>query len=145
MLIALDLIRNFDQTPPVFGRIRHQLVDEQSDGLDRRLGNVAFDGGPTYVTLIWEVLRMRVRGSVPKLQNVPEVSLIGARAESLVKLKGNFDRDPFGDIKLSLSADEGQLMVASLTDAQRAEMRENALNDDDSRRFSRSGNPRWKM
>jgi len=99
------------------------------------------DGGPTYVTLIWEALRMRVKGSVPKLQKVPQISLIGARGEGLVKLKGNFHRDPFGDIKLSLSADEGQLMVASLTDTQRAEMRQNALDSDELEAFLEDWGP----
>lgn len=93
------------------------------------------DGGPTYVTLIWEALRMRVKSSAPKLQKVPLISLIGAHAEGLVKLKGNFNRDPFGNIKLSLSADEGQLMVASLSDAHRADMRQNALDGDELEAF----------
>lgn len=93
------------------------------------------DGGPTYVTLIWEALRMRVKGSVPKLQKVPAVSLIGAHAEGLVKLRGNLNRDPFGDITLSLSTDEAQLLSASLTDSQRAERRQNELNDDEIEAF----------
>lgn len=93
------------------------------------------DGGPTYVTLIWEALRMKVKGPVPKLQKVPEISLIGARAEGLVKLKGNFTRDPFGDMKLSLSADEGHLAAASLTDSEREGMRKDALDPDELEAF----------
>lgn len=93
------------------------------------------EGGPTYVTLIWEALRMKVKGPVPKLQKLPEISLIGARAEGLVKLEGKFNRDPFGDIKLTLSADEGQLALASLTGEQRAAMRQNALDGDELEAF----------
>lgn len=66
----------------------------------------SFESGPSYVTLIWEALRLRVKGAIPKLQAQETVSLLGAKALGLVKIKGNVDRNLWGDLTLRLSDDE---------------------------------------
>ncbi len=74
----------------------------------------ALDGGPSYATLIWDAVRLRVRGQVPKLQHDKRVSLLGARSWGLVKLKGDIDRDPFGEVHMTLSTAEQELFAASM-------------------------------
>lgn len=74
----------------------------------------SLEGGPTHITLIWEALRFRVAGATPKLQANKTVSLLGAKALGLAKLKGHIERDPFGDVKVELSEKEGALFAASI-------------------------------
>lgn len=84
-------------------------------------------GGPTYVTLIWEAIRLRIAGTVPDLMNIPRVSLLGAKEKGLVKLEGDIERDPFGNIRVVLSEEEGALMMESLSPEQRAESSRSAF------------------
>ena len=72
------------------------------------------EGGPSYVTLIWEALRFSVKGAIPKLQAQETVSLLGAKALGLVKLKGNVQCNPWGDLTLNLSEEETRLIVDSV-------------------------------
>ncbi len=74
----------------------------------------SFDGGPSYVTLVWEALRLRVKGAIPKLQANETVSLLGAKALSQVKLKGNVNRNPWGDLTITLSDKENTLLMDSV-------------------------------
>lgn len=74
----------------------------------------SFEGGPSYVTLIWEAIRLRVKGATPKLQTNDTVSLLGAKALGQVKLKGDVRRNPWGDITLGLSDEESKLLVDSV-------------------------------
>ena len=71
----------------------------------------SFKGGPSYVTLIWEALRLRVRCALPKLQAQETVSLLGAKALGLTKLKGDVDRNPWGDLTIRLSDEENRLLA----------------------------------
>lgn len=64
--------------------------------------------------MIWEALRFRVAGATPKLRANKTVSLLGAQALGLAKLKGHVERDPFGDVTLGLSEGEGALFAASI-------------------------------
>ena len=95
----------------------------------------SWDGGPSYMTLIWDAVRLRVKGPVPKLQNVDRVSLLGARALGLAKIKGNVDRDPFGEVSIKLSDAEMELMTASLPPEHVAEVPTPALDDDQLEEF----------
>jgi hypothetical protein len=75
----------------------------------------SFEGGPSYVTLIWEAIRLRVKGAIPKLQANETVSLLGAKALGQVKLKGNVQRNPWGDLTLRLSDEENKLLARSVS------------------------------
>lgn len=75
----------------------------------------SLEGGPSHITLIWEALRFRVSGATPKLMANKTVSLLGAHALGLAKLKGHVERDPFGDVTLKLSEEEGELFAASIS------------------------------
>lgn len=74
----------------------------------------SFEGGPSYVTLIWEALHLRVKGAIPKLQDQETVTLLGAKALGLVKLKGDVNRNPWGDLTLNLSDEEERLIADSV-------------------------------
>lgn len=74
----------------------------------------SFDGGPSYVTLIWEALRLRVKGAIPILQRNSTISLMGASALRQAKLKGSVNRDPWGQVSLRLSDAESDLLKNSL-------------------------------
>jgi hypothetical protein len=79
----------------------------------------SFEGGPSYVTLIWEALRLHVKGAIPKLQAQETVSLLGAKRLGLVKLKGDVNRNPWGDLTLRLSYEENSLLANSTEDSAR--------------------------
>lgn len=74
----------------------------------------SLEGGPSHITLIWEAIRFRVSGAIPKLRANKTVSLLGAQALGFAKLKGHVERDPFGDVTFKLSEDEGALFAASV-------------------------------
>jgi len=74
----------------------------------------SFDGGPSYVTLIWEALRLRVKGAIPVLQRNPTISLMGANALRQAKLEGSVERDPWGQVSLRLSDAESDLLKSSV-------------------------------
>lgn len=74
----------------------------------------SLEGGPSHITLIWEAIRFRVSGATPKLRANKTVSLLGAQMLGFAKLKGHVERDPFGDVTLKLSEEEGALFAASV-------------------------------
>lgn len=86
----------------------------------------SLEGGPSFMTLIWDALRMRVKGPIPRLARYATVTLLGAQEQGLAKLKGDVDRNPWGEVSLRLSAPEASLMAASLPPS--------AFSDDDNRR-----------
>lgn len=71
------------------------------------------DGGPSYMTLIWDALRLRVAGSIPQLSKTEKVSLLGAKAVGLARLAGDVDRNPWGEVTFNLSSEEAALFAAS--------------------------------
>jgi len=73
----------------------------------------SFEGGPSYVTLIWEALRLFVRGAVPKLQARDKISLLGAKQLNFVKIKGNVNRNPWGELAFKFSDEEKKLLADS--------------------------------
>lgn len=74
----------------------------------------SIDGGPSYVTLIWEALRLDVKPPIAKLSMGEKVSLFHARARNLAKIKGDVSRDPFGDVTFRLPDEEATLFRNSL-------------------------------
>jgi hypothetical protein len=73
----------------------------------------SLEGGPSYMTLIWDALRIRVAGPIPKLSTNDTVSLLGAKALGLARLKGDVNRNPWGEVTFHLNDDEARLFAAS--------------------------------
>ena len=84
-----------------------------SDGYVIGVVSSSFDGGPSYVTLIWDALNYRIGGTVPALMKYQNVSLLTAKAMGLSRVKGSIERKPWGDIVFTLSEDEMELMKLS--------------------------------
>ena len=74
----------------------------------------SYEGGPSYMTLIWEALRLRVKSSVRPFQNRGAIDLFAARDFGLVRIKGNFKRRRSGDVVLTLTDAEVGLLVKSV-------------------------------
>ena len=77
----------------------------------------SIEGGPTYVTLIWDALRLRVVSALPSFANLGAIDLFSARALGLVKIHGNIKRRSRGDVVLNMSDAEIDLFVASIDPA----------------------------
>lgn len=73
----------------------------------------AFDGGPSYVTLLWDVLRLTVKSLLPWAARRKKVSLISVANLGDAKLIGTYKRSRRGDVVIKMSAEEMQLLVAS--------------------------------
>ena len=88
----------------------------------------SFEGGPTYVTLIWDALRLRVESTLPPFTNLGAMSLFAARDRGFVRISGNFKRRGRADVVLTMSETELKLFVASVDPALLAEARAGAKN-----------------
>ncbi|MGI4812475.1 MAG: S1 family peptidase [Janthinobacterium lividum] len=73
----------------------------------------SFDGGPSYVTLIWEALRLAISSVHPWLPFKGDINLFAARELGLIKLKGHVKRSKRGNITMMLTQPEGELLLAS--------------------------------
>lgn len=73
----------------------------------------SFEGGPSYVSLIWDALRLRVEGAIPKPRSSKSISLLGARILGVARLTGDVRRNPWGDVTFRLSHEEFDLLRAS--------------------------------
>lgn len=101
----------------------------------------SFEGGPSYITLIWDAVRLSVKGATPKLAAREKVSLLKAKSLGLAKLKGNVRSDPWGDVTFRLTGDEAKLFTASIP-ASKIDGGENArLNDDEREAFEDKWGP----
>lgn len=74
----------------------------------------SIEGGPTYVTLIWDALRLKVKSTLPLFANRSAIDLFSARDFGLVKIKGNVKRRGRIDVILKMSDAETELFVASI-------------------------------
>lgn len=74
----------------------------------------SFDGGPTYVTLVWEALRFSVFSPLKLLSRWGEINLFTAQQLGLVRIKGRFQRSTRGAITMMLSGSEMQLITNSV-------------------------------
>lgn len=95
----------------------------------------SFAGGPSYITLIWDAIRLRVKGTIPKLRRSETVSLLGADALGVAKLKGKVNRDPWGDVTFRLNEEEGKLFGDSIPPTERKSLKERGLSDDQLEEF----------
>lgn len=77
----------------------------------------SIEGGPSYVTLVWDALRFKFRSTLPWLENRGDIDLFTLRDLNLAKVMGDVARRPRGDVTLSLSEEEGELMAASVDPA----------------------------
>ena len=84
-----------------------------SDGYLVGIVSSSFEGGPSYITLIWEALRFSVRGTIPKLLIQDRINLLQAKNMGLAKINGKVSRKIWGDVVLTLSDDEMRLFVDS--------------------------------
>jgi hypothetical protein len=66
----------------------------------------SFDGGPSYVTLIWDALRVAVTGLPSEVWKAEVSGILEGIDLGLVKVKGNFKADKNRNITLTLSDDE---------------------------------------
>ncbi|WP_293778451.1 serine protease [uncultured Oxalicibacterium sp.] len=73
----------------------------------------SIDGGPSYVTLIWDALRLKTSSRLPSLADWGDINLFTAREMGLVKLHGNIKRSKRGDVTFRLSGTESELMAAA--------------------------------
>lgn len=74
----------------------------------------SFDGGPSYVTLIWEALRIKVSSRLPSFALMGDIDLFAARDLGLVKFRGQVKRSKVGDITITLTEPESKLMAVSV-------------------------------
>ena len=84
-----------------------------SDGYLVGIVSSSFEGGPSYITLIWDTLRFSVKGTIPKLSTRNKINLFQANKLGLAKIKGKVDRKPWGDVVFTMSDKEMSLFVDS--------------------------------
>jgi hypothetical protein len=106
-----------------------------SDGYLVGIVSSSFAGGPSYITLVWDALRLRVEGAIPKLKAHETVSLLAAKSRGLVKIKGEIDRNPWGDITIKLSTEEGTFLADSIPVADQQAVERSWLDDDHRQAF----------
>lgn len=76
--------------------------------------STSYDGGPSYVTLIWDALRLNVRSSVRPFSSRRRLNLFTAGDLGLVRMKGNVKRRRSGDVTLTMSDAEMALLMQSV-------------------------------
>lgn len=101
-----------------------------ADGFLVGIVSSSYDGAPSYITLIWDALRLTVKGAIPALSVQERVSLFGAKARNLAKIKGDVRRNPFGEVTISMSEAEGELLTASVPASKGEQSRTAALDAD---------------
>lgn len=72
-------------------------------------------GGPSYVTLIWEAMRMDIRGTVPELRDRTRTSLLTAKERGLAKIVGDIEPKPWGDVHFRFSSAKSELYARSIS------------------------------
>lgn len=84
-----------------------------SEGYVVGIVSSSFDGGPSYITLIWEALRLNFKGTTLALKKHENMNLIKARSLGFIKLEGNVRRRPWGDVMFIMTDDEINLLQDS--------------------------------
>nr|WP_289624924.1 serine protease [Sinorhizobium sp. 7-81] len=101
-----------------------------SEGRVVGIVSTSFEGGPSYITLIWEALRLDVAGAVPELRTRQKVSLQFAASKGLAQLFGTVEAKPWGDVVFSFSGKESELFANSLSGEAAEDMRRRLVRDD---------------
>lgn len=73
----------------------------------------SIEGGPSYVTLIWDALHLKVRSTLPSLAGRGDLDLLTARTLGLVRIKGLIKRRR-RDVTITLSDAEAELFAISV-------------------------------
>lgn len=71
----------------------------------------SFDGGPTYVTLMWDALRYKFVSRLPSMASWGELDIIAARNHGLVRLVGDIHKSKIGDITYTMTDAEVALLT----------------------------------
>lgn len=79
----------------------------------------SFEGGPSYITLIWEALRMEVNCPPPMFERLHQISLLKAQRLGQAKVSGEVEDKPWGDVVINLSDAEQELFASSATNSSR--------------------------
>jgi hypothetical protein len=78
----------------------------------------SFDGGPSYINLLWDVLRVSIDGLPKDIWRSETSSLVEGMQLGLARVKGNFKMDDERNIVLTLSDDEVQVIASTKPDAE---------------------------
>jgi len=81
----------------------------------------SFEGGPSYITLIWEALRMEVKCPPPMFERFHQISLLRAQRLGKARITGKVEDKPWGDIVISLSDAEQELFASSAASSSRSD------------------------
>ena len=73
----------------------------------------SFEGGPSYITLIWDALRVEVNCPPPMFDPLHQISLMKAHMLGQAKITGNVEVKPWGDVLINLSKAEQELFASS--------------------------------
>ncbi|MGO9019705.1 MAG: serine protease [Syntrophobacteraceae bacterium] len=73
----------------------------------------SFDGGPTYVTLIWDAMRLWVKSPQDGIWPCQEMDLFKGKKLGLVRIKGRVRRDADWKVILKLSKKEMEFLMTS--------------------------------
>lgn len=80
----------------------------------------SFDGGPSYVTLVWDSLRVSIDGLPQDIWESETSGLVEGMQLGLVQVKGKFKADEERNITLVLSDEEMQVLVSTKHGTQNA-------------------------
>lgn len=75
----------------------------------------SWEGGPSYVTLIWDALMATVSTPEGLFEQFEKISLMGASNLRAARVLGEVQNKPWGDVIIKLSKDEGDLFEQSKT------------------------------
>jgi len=73
----------------------------------------SFDGGPSYITLIWDALRLSVKGLPSEIWKGEHSGILEGIDQGLVRVKGKFKADSNRNITMTLSDEEMEHLVPS--------------------------------
>lgn len=90
-----------------------ELVGIVSSSLD--------NGGPSFITLIWEALRLEVNCPPPMYDRFHQISILRAHRLGQAKVTGKVEDKPWGDVVLSFSDAEHDLFASSTVKSTRVD------------------------
>ena len=73
----------------------------------------SFDGGPSYVTLIWDALRLSIKGLPSEIWKGEHAGILEGIEQGIVRVKGEFKADSKRNITMTLSDEEMKHLVVN--------------------------------
>jgi class 3 adenylate cyclase len=101
-----------------------------SEGRVVGIDSTSYEGGPAFITLIWDALRLDVAGAVRDLQTREKVTLQFAASKGLARLFGNIEAKPWGDVVFNFSTAESELLANSLSNEEAEDRPRRLVRDD---------------